>query len=639
LNKLVTSTEQTTGVTSADVNRLADALSENCYYYFSPGNRYSYLGFQSAKEAVSLPLGNSRRAFKSREAAEYLIKAAKNWYSPTLITGQLLQTRDSEGFAEVAERSQEGNSPLAKACSFLAELGDYANIVNICLLTAENFSSKGKGLNQNYKEVVNVPGLRSWEIGLYHNRLQPFQSERTNGSPGKTMALGTSVTPKDAVNTCYSLVFYYLSKFLGSSDKNIMGEEMVSVCVFQTDKLFLHAFFKWMLQNGHKDVLLRVKQDDLEKWLQEKQNEEPELLMTYYQIQRKNYEAGELARNRAWDTGLKLILSERIEYLELALSSFSAALDGDRNSTNLDQLKTETQRNLEIAKLQNSVKREMASASTKYEIDPDTMDRLESSLLGASVLLNDFAWPYEMHEICLRIFGVCSYDDSAHICKLWKSFLTSKFLPCTTRNEVVMKKLENFVQGTNIENIQISLSNGPVSQETLFEDGLWVTAVRDSVVGFGMDITGRGSEFVFPVEFIASCLEELRLIFTQASPSNEESIPGDWTFTVLLDAQVPFKQSFEAVYNAMEREKHTSMGGMGSNRRLQMMETAVSMLESYVDGSLANRPGYQDANFLILKAAIDKVRLEVLSIPENVSVLERRLENVEQKATELAKYS
>ena len=56
------------------------------------------------------------------------------------------------------------------------------------------------------------------------------------------------------------------------------------------------------------------------------------------------------------------------------------------------------------------------------------------------------------------------------------------------------------------------------------------------------------------------------------------------------------------------------------------MESAVSMLESFVEGALAQRPGYGGANTSMfhMKAAIDKVRVDLQSIPENVSMVENR---------------
>ena len=505
LNKIVTSTGKLSDMPSADANSLAEALSQNCYYFFSSGNWYSYLGFKSAHEALAAAPESQGRKMKAKEAANYLNMAAKNWYSPTLITGQLLQTRDSEGFGEVAQQAIQHNSPLAKACSFLAELGDVANLVNICLATASNFTSKEGRFGHNTVSQ----GSHSWEVGLYHNRLGLLASTNSSGSPGTSVALGTHVTPKDAVTTCYSLVFYHLSKFLQSplgSTSRQMGENMVSACAYHESDgngEFIRAFFDFLLRNGQKDVLLRITSQKLEDWLVEREKQDPGLLMKFYQIQGKHREAGDLALRRANDPSERTI-HDRIELLETAVASFSASTVFPNSSRSMDQ---EVETLLEVAKLQAQALRLMDSAGIGDRL-VEEKKRLEYTLLTASDLLNNVTWCLEMHELCLLLFSVCKCDDIGHIQKLWKSYLSSMILPCATRNVVVCKQLENFVEGTNIEDRQILLL-GPADSVDyhLFEDGLWPSNMKDAVVRMGKEIIGRGTDFVFPVDFIANCLE------------------------------------------------------------------------------------------------------------------------------------
>jgi nuclear pore complex protein Nup155 len=510
LNKLVTSSATSSKGPSADANRLADILTQNCYYFFSSGNRNAFLGFQSAQEALGIPAGQSRRAVKAAEASDYLLKAAEFWYSPTLVTGQLLQTHDSEGFHEIAERAIRHSSPLAKACSCLVELGDVSSVVHICLATAANFSDKEKSLMET-SDLPSAASLRTWEVGLYHKR-QSSSSASATLSPGKTVPTGTNVTPKEAINTCYSMIFYYLSKFLDapiSSESYAMGEKMVSVCAFQSYTPFLHAFFEFMLNDNHKDVLLRLCSPELESWLVGKQNDDPDLLMKYFQIQNKRFKAGELARNHACDGHSKMKIFDRIEYLEIAVSSFSAAIAVGEiapNYANIEQVKKETEGILNIAKLQSRTKQAMES--TMYEVSDEALQRLEYSLLGASELLNTFAWPFDMFDICLLLFKACSHDDPVNTQLLWKSLISTNFVPCSTRNPVVFQKLENFVEGTNVENPKISLLDSTdSSDDPVFEVGFWVAKLEDSVVRLGQEIVGQGADFVFPVEFIAACLE------------------------------------------------------------------------------------------------------------------------------------
>jgi hypothetical protein len=285
-----------------------------------------------------------------------------------------------------------------------------------------------------------------------------------------------------------------------------MGENMVSVCAYHEldgDGEFIRAFFDFLIRNGHKDVLLRITSQKLEDWLVEREKQDPGLLMKFYQIQGKHREAGDLALKRANDPSERTI-NDRIELLETAVASFSASTVFASSSKSMDQ---EVETLLEVAKLQARASRLMDSAGISDRF-VEEKKRLEYSLLTASDLLNNVTWCLEMHEICLLLFSVCKCDDIGHIQKLWKSLLSSKILPCATRNDVVCKQLENFVEGTNIEDRQIVLLGPSDSVDyTLFEDGVWPSNIKDSVVRLGKEIIGRGTDFVFPVDFIASCLE------------------------------------------------------------------------------------------------------------------------------------
>ena len=137
-----------------------------------------------------------------------------------------------------------------------------------------------------------------WEHGLYHKKMEVSTGNNTNGSSVRTMVVGTNVTSPDAIDTCYSIIFFYMSKFLNSFDERekMLAEQIVSVCSFkQNDTVFLRAFFDHMLNNNHKDILLRVTSPELERWLVTKQKDFPDLLMNFYQIQGKGFEAGQVA--------------------------------------------------------------------------------------------------------------------------------------------------------------------------------------------------------------------------------------------------------------------------------------------------------------------------------------------------------
>jgi len=624
LNRLVTSgSNSNAAIASADANHLANMLSKQCYHYFSPGNRYSYLGFQMANEALSFPPGQSRRSVRAREAAEYLKKAAKNWYNPNLITGQVLHTRESEGYIKIAEHAIEYNSPLAKAASLLTQLEDVEALVDVCLITASNF--KFNGANGKY-EVNDVGGSFPWENGLYHKKQEANTS-------GKTMVLGTKVTSPDAIDTCYSLIFYYMSKFLNSTDETekYLGDKMVSVCSFEkSDKIFLHAFYEHMLKNKHSDVLLRVTSPDLEKWLLTKQKDFPDLLMSYFQIQEKLFEAGEVALNRAIDENQTLKLHDRIQYLESAKVAFAGAMQKNPpNYGEIERRKKEIEEVLSIAKLQDRILNSISS--TIYIIEDDAMKELENKLLSSSDLFNRFAYSYDMHEICLLLIHACRYTNPDVIKEVWKKLLCSMISPCSTRHGDICQRLEAFLEGFAAENQRVDLlDDGNSGEISVFESGSWMSNLEETVVRLGRQVFGQGADFVFPVEFIAGCLEELRRINDLARMSTEKAPNQEWTFSILLAVGVSFRASFDTLYKIIENENRGTLGTVDSSTHLSNLEALVSMLESFLGEVRAGRLEEQSVNRLDLTSAVERVKMQLQSIPENIAHVESRINAVER---------
>mmetsp|Transcript_11676 Transcript_11676/g.29571 ORF Transcript_11676/g.29571 Transcript_11676/m.29571 type:complete len:1883 (+) Transcript_11676:126-5774(+) len=637
LNKLVTSgSDQSSAIASADANHLANMLSQQCYHYFSPGNRYSYLGFQMAKEALAFPHGQSRRNVRANEASSYLKKAAKNWFSPNLITGRVLHTRESEGYVEIAKRAIEYNSPLATAASLLVELEDVEGLVDVCLITAANF--RLRGANNNKYEISDDGGLFPWENGLYHKKMELSSGNNSNGISGKTMVLGTNVTSPDAIDTCYSVIFFYMSKFLNSFDQRekMMGEQMVSVCSFkQSDTVFLHAFFDHMLNNNHKDVLLRVISPELEKWLVSKQKDFPDLLMNYYQIQEKGFEAGQVALGRAKELAQGLKLHDRMEYLEIAIVAFSGSLQKNPvQSGEIERRKKETEKVLSIAKLQARILNSINS--TIYVVEQDEMKELEYTLLSASDLFNKFAYAYDMHEICVLLIHACQFPNPDVIREVWKKLLCSLVFPCSTRNNDVFLGLEAFLEGFATETQQITLLDGGSSGEApVFENGSWISNVEETVVRLGKQIIGHGADFVFPVEFLSGCLEELRRINDLAQASTTQN--QEWTFSILLAVGVPFRESFDTLYKIIENENRGTLGTMSSSTHLSNLEALVSMLESYLSGIRTGRLQEHQANRLDLTGAVERVKMQLQSIPENIADVESRIFSVEQDMSRIVR--
>lgn len=522
LNSLVTASavdSASSGATSAQADQLANQFADQCYLFFSPGSRSAYLGLRRASEALTYPQGSSHRRSAGKQAADHLRDAAEHWHSAPLITGRILHTKGQETFDQIALRAKQYGSPLATAVEALMRLEDVASVVDVCLLTASNFSEKGQiGLS-----AVDQIGLSSsnrlgfaWEQNLYHKRRETESAGGTSSSrgaaspssPTQLVAYGAAVTSRDAIDTCYALIFHHLSALLSSGAQSL-AFEMAAECAATKDESFLNAFFLHLLENGHADTLLRITSPDLEKWLDARKDFE--LLWRYFNIQGKHVKAGQVAWERAMNPNLKLQLGERIDWLNRSLGAFKAALDGGVYAGQpVDDLKPkvdEVQDILNIAKLQNRILQTITS-SGGMDVGGDMFERIATTLIPVSELYNDFAAALSLFEHCLMILHACRHNQIDTIQSLWKKIICEAILPCATRSDIAHGFLQQFVSDLG-EGDKITFLHGNQASGSLevFENGDWAGRLESTIVHLGMELYGTGADYVFPVDYLLAVLE------------------------------------------------------------------------------------------------------------------------------------
>lgn len=523
LNSLVTSSASgrtQTPVTSAQADQLANLFAEQCYLFFSPGSRFAYLGLRKAHEGLQQPVLSSSRTSFANQAAENLLQAASHWHSAPLVTGRILHTKGKETFHEIAALALEFGSPVAAAAEALMDLGDVSKVVEVCLTTAANFQGDRQTSRRTAGPFAAHRGYEfNWEQNLYHKRRDDTQqngsslSSRglTNESPSRNIiAYGTDVTAKDAVETCYAIIFHHLSSLLDT--KSDLADPMIEACSLAGEPFFLEAFFTHLLENNYAETLLRINIPVLDNWL--KDRGDAELLWRYYDIQKRYGDGGQVALNKANDLQAKLSLEERIDWLSRAVNSFVNAREKrafgmfeTAENDNIAKKTEEATNSLRIAKIQ---KRILASIdSTKPDgVTPEMYDRLSKQLLPVTELFNEVAAKLSMFDECLLILHACQHDEVRTIETLWKNIICEQILPCATRDEETYRFLESFVADVKLgEQIKFIQPNGQGGQLTLFERAEWKESVAQRVVSLGKELFGTGADYVFPVNFLLSSLE------------------------------------------------------------------------------------------------------------------------------------
>jgi nuclear pore complex protein Nup155 len=535
LNSLVTASPTSAGVadsSSADSDELAGQFADQCYLYFSPGSRFAYFGFRFAHDALlRCESTSTQRTVLSKKATECFKKAARHWFSPTLIVGGYFHNAESESSEHKALRAMQSDSPLAKATSLLIQLGDVVGVVDVCLITASNFG--GKDLRDTSLGLAvgeeKSSSMLPWEHGLYHKRREAHEFIADRGPPSSAV-VGAGVTATDAMETCHALVFHHLLTLLDSPNTDV-ALRMLSACVASYDTTFLHGLFSHLLRSNHTQILLKVQSDELEKWLKG-EGVDPNLLFRYYVIQNQKYQAGDVMWKRATNANLDLPLADRVECLTRALDNFKAAREESLGATDatafvrydeLDHLVMEVQERLDVAKLQLRVLSKIHSLG--MELQAGQLKKLSLSLVDISDLYNDFAAPHQMFDICLLIFHACRNNEAPTIRKLWKTVVVQEILPCATRSEDAYRFLQILMEGSLLDETVTMLSENASAIESLrlFENGDWIPKVQDAVIGLGLEVFGNSADYVFPVDFIAVQLEgkdisQLDVIYPEVQP-------------------------------------------------------------------------------------------------------------------------
>ena len=123
---------------------------------------------------------------------------------------------------------------------------------------------------------------------------------------------------------------------------------------------------------------------------------------------------------------------------------------------------------------------------------------------------------------------------------------------------------------------------------------------------------------------------ELRRTNDLAAASTGRTQNQEWTFSVLLSVGVPFRVAFDTLYKIIVDENRGTLGTADSSTHLSNIDTLVSILESFLNGVRSGRLQERHINRLDLTSAIERVKTQLQSIPEDISLLESRIFAIEQ---------
>ncbi len=619
-------------MSSVEADNLCALLSQQCYLYFSIGSRLTFLGFRHAEAALSTTSISKQNEYVSA-ASNYLREASKHWHNISHVTGQLSGAESKavaqesknayDAYNELAMSALDNGSSLAKAASVLMGVNDVAGIVDVCLTCAKNFDSSSLTSTDNLSAPPELMAgsMLPWERTLYHRHVDELKDESKTGVLITRENNGSSIKEvnKMAQRTCYALLYYHLDLLMESvaefPQNGTLVERMISIATSSPDVAFVHGLYDYLASSGHVDTLLRIDSSSFENWLQRKNDHH--LLWRYYTVHNIHWMAGEVMWNRGISTTDKVTLEERIECLIRAMSSYSVALRdlnndsallqnriASRSSLSGDSLSqrygvspsrddvnrviSQLNEQIDVAKIQTRILSTIMSSSNAKNVDVDQIDALRTTLIDISMLYNDFAAPLGLYDICLAILQTCKHDDSSTINKLWRSILCEELLPCRTNSKAVQDFLANLQRDSMLEEESVILSRTSVIKENgealmSFEDGDWITNIKSRVVSLGKELHGHGTDFVFPLNFVAECLEGLRRIFNESvgTPSDH------WPIKVLVESGAPFASILEAYHSIFSGQS----GNSNALLKLYELSNIGEVLKLWLSASKSSASG------------------------------------------------
>ena len=376
----------------APIRPLCENLRSRCSSFFSEEDVFLQEGLE-ALERARLCRSPVERAENVVEALSALKKACK--VIPVASLYQILDTLDTLGTPD---------SSLSLALHFI-NIMDPENIG----LRREN--NPNLQLNSDEHEIC-----RQREL-IYNRLMESLASTGFNSEKTSVILLNNP-----------------------NVDIKILREKFLNLAAASKDEFFHNRVYDWLVKHQFSQTLLEFPQSEfLYKYLIDtfysRENSHRDLLWKWLARSHKYSEAAAVLATIAETRDYSLSLSERIEYISLAITHCkSSALDNSKDlyapvsfdviaKVELNDLETL----LEVAHTQYEVLKEAKYViGGRNEIVCAELDGL-AGLLTVSDLFYRYAQPYGLTESCLRLIHTSGLVNERMVSQLWQDVI-SKYI-------------------------------------------------------------------------------------------------------------------------------------------------------------------------------------------------------------------
>ncbi|GFG06808.1 probable nucleoporin C890.06 [Aspergillus udagawae] len=334
---------------------------------------------------------------------------------------------------------------------------------------------------------------------------------------------------------CYDLIFKVIIAVdnLAAHDPGVVDgqltiiskrkNEAYGVISDSTDEVFLTSLYDWYLEQGWSDRLLQNNSPFVVTYLERKSADDlahADLLWRYFAQSQRFYEAANVQYHLA-QSAFALPLARRIEYLGRARANASI-FTPDVGRQSRQRLVQDISNLIDIANIQDDLLQRLKDDTRiAPERRTEVLKEVDGPIMDISTLFNQYADPASYYDICLQIFYLADYRNSADIRSTWQHLFQDLHDETLAKGE-------------------------PQPYE----------AVIEKVRSLGSRL--RMSETVFPIKDLLPMLERYAL------EHQRDVGPPTWIVDLFLDLGV----AHETIYAVLEAMYYTDEAPFhGSNRK------------------------------------------------------------------------
>lgn len=340
----------------------------------------------------------------------------------TANVGSMLQQRCGIFFNNVVEELHQGLSLLRRAVSIYSESmpeiyfdggggssygstegwSEYIKKADEAVMVLKNVAGNIfdlKTVFNDFKKVKAIPGLV--DVGLTIGK----EAEDSN----------RKLRAKEAYDEVLSAIKELIteSNEVGGSNQGLR-EASLRIALNSTSETFLRRLYELLRTSRRgQEVLLKEWNDSVENYLME--HEASETLWKYYTQHGRHFEAATILLKLAETSEVELV--DRLNYLSCALlNAKTGASKGDERASGL---MVELSDILDVTKVQVRIRDELQSKDSKDSEVKAAVKELNSEIMDLSLLFNNYARRFQLHECCLECLRCGSYRDDKYVHQVW----------------------------------------------------------------------------------------------------------------------------------------------------------------------------------------------------------------------------